>query len=746
MAQQPAFSRPIDVVAENRHLKYLLKSHHQQPSISRYEHSQGGELLASSHLSSLSNVRDQEDVQGLLIPSHPLCHAHTLVIEDVSSDLIVALERILRLDAELFAAHLTNCGWKDSERGKDAFPFGDSEYSTWWTRRFKKQFFSIKWHRPYVVNFDWVPSAVESSLRVSPASLTLDLGAKSQVYQRSSNFRRAFLDLRTTNAIWDYSRATASNLQRRDQLVAEERLTIWKGEYRGHGIVLLLVDPEFGTVSNKVSYEGGRTAQFRASTKPQLAVPRSPVIQPSPAPRSETEEPSSLQREELPISSSASVDSQTEHPDQNSAHQTSRNSSAVATQGGMDDASLQPESSQTGQQQSQAFFPPEIISPDPPPFRSKSFFMNVACRGPESAISTDRPPPSGLLSHLTSTREDLSLWLTTHHLPIEALDSHSQPLCRIFEIIHADTLDFLLSIETFLDNILSNSDNEVVLENNIRIWRSLLNITGGELRYLTRQIPKFTEFLVEVSSCAHDQDDNASKTSSQQQLLREISRIQERLDKTLITLVSSLSVVESRRAIVEAESVSKLTELAFVFIPLSFAGTFFGMQVRQLDPETTSITWFWVMAIALVATSYGVRLLIRSQAILHAKKVVGIAIRQNANLTESQPIGTRAAIAALGRLLIPLIHESLSLQLLVAAIFLVIPLISIWANGGLVHGMVVVISICVALLVAFTLLMLCLRPDDNLRPLAEWIYDSHSRARTVPSERDPESAAERPLA
>ena len=360
-------------------------------------------------------------------------------------------------------------------------------------------------------------------------------------------------------------------------------------------LVLLLVDPEFGTVSNKVSHGGGRTAQFRASTKPQLVVPRSPVLRPSPTSCSETERPASLQCEELPVLNSASVDSQTSHPNQNSADhshgsaventktqaqlaadpssttdamllETSRNSTAVATQGGMDDASQQPESSQTGQQRFQAFFPPETGFPAPRPSGSTSFFMNVAWRGPDSAFSTDRPHPRGLLSSVTSTREDLSLWLTTHHLPIEALDSHSQPLCRIFEIIHADTMDFLLSIETFLDNILSNSDSEVVLENNIRIWRSLLNITGGELRYLTQQIPKFTEFLVESSSRAHDQDHNPSKTSSQQQLLREISRIQERLDKTLITLVSSLSVVESRRAIVEAESISKLTELGEYFL------------------------------------------------------------------------------------------------------------------------------------------------------------------------------------
>lgn len=170
------------------------------------------------------------------------------------------------------------------------------------------------------------------------------------------------------------------------------------------------------------------------------------------------------------------------------------------------------------------------------------------------------------------------------------------------------------------------------------------------------------------------------------------------------------------------------------------------MQVRQLDPETTSIMWFWVMAVALTASSYTVRLLIRSQAFLQVKKMLGIAIRKNANLTESQPIGTRAAIAAMVRILSHAILESVTLQLLVTAVFLLMPLVSLWANSGLVHGMVVVISICVALLATFTLLMFYLRLDDNLRRFGEWISQNHARSRPSLSERDAEGAAGPPLA
>lgn len=351
------------------------------------------------------------------------------------------------------------------------------------------------------------------------------------------------------------------------------------------------MDPELGRISNKL-VDGGVQGEFRVPTKQQPAVP------PSHKPLGRTKDPSIPRHETLTSPGSPSVHSNTADPDENiidpdktiadpeditadpssgqPAEQTeidaqlgsnssnptnaispkaSENDSPAHIQGSMDGARQQPESSQAVRQLPQTLFPPR------PPQRGLCFFVNVACRGPVSGVSAYRNVPAGMLNRQTSTREDLSLWLNAHSLPNLAVHHHTNPLCRIFEIIHADTLDFLLSIETFLDSVLSNSDNEAVLENNIRVWRSLLNITAMQLRYLTQQIPKLTEFLAEPSDHGHHQDDHPSKMSSQQQLVRDISRVQERLDKTLITLVSSLSVVESRRAIVEAESVSKLTEL-----------------------------------------------------------------------------------------------------------------------------------------------------------------------------------------
>jgi Mg2+ and Co2+ transporter CorA len=65
--------------------------------------------------------------------------------------------------------------------------------------------------------------------------------------------------------------------------------------------------------------------------------------------------------------------------------------------------------------------------------------------------------------------------------------------------------------------------------------------------------------------------------------------------------------VDSRRSITEAECVSKLTELAFVFIPLSFVASLFSMQVHELDGGVP-LYQFAPVAISVVVVAYIVRL------------------------------------------------------------------------------------------------------------------------------------------
>ena len=195
-----------------------------------------------------------------------------------------------------------------------------------------------------------------------------------------------------------------------------------------------------------------------------------------------------------------------------------------------------------------------------PPVTSKRGlipFTNIASRGPALDYTTGDSVPIGMLRLLTTTREDLAHWLVREQSPKLTENCSMGPVSSIFVIVHYDTLDFLRSIEDFLDGALAASNDEVSLERNIQLWRKLIHVSAVELGYLSKEIPQFVEYVCRPSGI---QDSRQIKSISLN-LVEEIHRVQKRLDKTFHALVSSMSVVESRRGIAEAESVTKLTEL-----------------------------------------------------------------------------------------------------------------------------------------------------------------------------------------
>ena len=71
----------------------------------------------------------------------------------------------------------------------------------------------------------------------------------------------------------------------------------------------------------------------------------------------------------------------------------------------------------------------------------------------------------------------------------------------------------------------------------------------------------------------------------------------------ITVLMSSASIAESRKAMALQERIGKLTLLAFLFVPLSFTTSFFGMNFKELNAQVMSIwTWF-VMAIPVIAVT-----------------------------------------------------------------------------------------------------------------------------------------------
>jgi len=66
-----------------------------------------------------------------------------------------------------------------------------------------------------------------------------------------------------------------------------------------------------------------------------------------------------------------------------------------------------------------------------------------------------------------------------------------------------------------------------------------------------------------------------------------------RCQEAISVLMNSISIAESKKAMLQAQRVGKLTFLAFIFVPLSFTASFFGMNFHELGSGQNSL-WMWI--------------------------------------------------------------------------------------------------------------------------------------------------------
>ena len=74
------------------------------------------------------------------------------------------------------------------------------------------------------------------------------------------------------------------------------------------------------------------------------------------------------------------------------------------------------------------------------------------------------------------------------------------------------------------------------------------------------------------------------------------------LMETFQLLMSSISVLDSEISIQQAHSGQKLTQLAIIYVPLSFVTSVFGMNIKEINGSPTS-AWVCVVALAIAVTS-----------------------------------------------------------------------------------------------------------------------------------------------
>ncbi|KAI9689076.1 MAG: hypothetical protein M1822_000813 [Bathelium mastoideum] len=137
------------------------------------------------------------------------------------------------------------------------------------------------------------------------------------------------------------------------------------------------------------------------------------------------------------------------------------------------------------------------------------------------------------------------------------------------------------------------------------------NLSPSNMMYFQNLLDNYIDKLQQEVTSIQPQDDpgwfqsaqvtpDAKSTAARQSLLKQYEALlrrseilSDRCKARLNTLMNRAAIVESNKAIEQARVVTKLTRLAFFFTPLSFAASFFGMNLGPFATNPTFGLWLF---------------------------------------------------------------------------------------------------------------------------------------------------------
>ena len=335
-----------------------------------------------------------------------------------------------------------------------------------------------------------------------------------------------------------------------------------------------------------------------------------------------------------------------------------------------------------------------------------SSFTQIHCRIPWKlgyhslfGIQTTEPVAQDVINQLSpfqSTAEALEKLLTSASVSeIEKYNNRIGPGSMIFRIVHQDTVGLLQLMHSAVAEI-DLASGDVELQETALHWRRRLDEFRALLLGLDASLHSFVAFL-------HPHDSRPSKDSPLNidanpieyllyDVIGEINVQNSRITQAYSSLTSKTQISDSHRSIAEAETVTRLTELASLFIPLSFATSIFGMQF--IDDSTPATTYIAVV-LALTSGAYLLRFVVDETT--EQRSDLRLSIRDNVTAYARLRVGSRISTATFLQWLLYVMRGYLrkfwkmSFLAATVSIMVVIPLPIIWTSS-LYTGLKVVLS------------------------------------------------------
>ncbi|RDW77253.1 hypothetical protein BP6252_05306 [Coleophoma cylindrospora] len=519
------------------------------------------------------------------------CKQRLIVVEDLSPTTIELLGSLYGPNPEFFESHLLNSGY-------DGPNYDDQPAHEWPTSRMKRSYSCIKWHRP-VRRLDMVPYSkqdLDDLLNPEYDRLEYDSSDSNDllIYRTETNIFRSEWEMWTDPDVTIKSERVCG---------WEERASIWSRKLEHRNLILLLDPmPDLGEGMERVVEVGrlyrtdsdGHSTALSGGTMHNVESPTNDEV----------------------------------HLNRLAQHRQSRHNKVGTippTRLGRflqwfrgkevsDDSS---EISQTLEVMRVKDFTPLLtrqIFEQLAPRAQLDIDFDAALRSPQ--LMTELQTKVDQLRNTRSTRDEFCARLAS--VPYTSKDNgHFGMIIPLYQVIHSDAITLLEQLQRTLDEINIDILDDMRMEDRLALWRRLITRAQLELPNLKQSIESFFSSLdlLNPAVSSMSSEDDGSTWSIQKELVDLSQRIDDMLAKlqtTSSSLTSNMALLDSRRSIAEAQAVTKLTELAFFFIPLSFAATLFGMQVKPLGgPASLSI--FFALGICFTASAYIIRLVLRSE-------------------------------------------------------------------------------------------------------------------------------------
>ena len=203
------------------------------------------------------------------------------------------------------------------------------------------------------------------------------------------------------------------------------------------------------------------------------------------------------------------------------------------------------------------------------------------------------------------------------HLDYGRKLDHEIMSCDPFYALH-DVLRFVAFTTVQLLNLIK-SKTRMELEHSalIELKRQTVSNVVYNKRILERHIEYIREILMFIRSRAdcdwprHPDPEKIAHVASRR-LVSDFEYLESQAQALVVECDSGIEIIaqnamtqEAQNALIQAEGVAKLTKLAFIFVPLSFTSSFFGMNIAEfgIGASVTFGTWF-ATSVPIVLVSF----------------------------------------------------------------------------------------------------------------------------------------------